>query len=361
MTDRQKVYTKTHQKLKELLKGQKQGHIATLAMMVSGIVLGKSGHLSKIAAEVPHPIREDSIEKRLSRFVKNDNIDVKTYFTPFARQILQRFRDKPMYFSMDGSSFGNGCMALVVGLVYKKRAIPICWIVYKGKKGHASAKRHIQVLELLKEIIPIDSDVTLLGDGEFDSVELLEWICQNTHWEISMRTAKNVQLKIGNEYFSFQDFCPQEGRRILFEDIGFTKQDLGPLNAVVWWGKGYKEPIFIVTTMNELNVVCSAYSKRFAIETFFSDQKSRGFGIDKSRIKSPERLERLLLGASLAFLWMVHLGLETIERGKKGLIDRKNRTDKSIFRLGMDWLRYCLKFGLPLTIEFTPPYVRSVR
>ena len=129
MTDRQKVYTKAHQKLKELLKGQKQGHIATLAMMVTGIVLGKSGNISKIAAEVPHQIQEDSIEKRLSRFVNNDSIDVKTYFMPFANEILQRFRDKPMYFSMDGSTFGNGCMALVVGLVYKKRAIPICWIV----------------------------------------------------------------------------------------------------------------------------------------------------------------------------------------------------------------------------------------
>ena len=361
MTDRQKVYTRTHRKLKELLKGQKQGHITTLAMMVSGIVLGKSGHLSKSAAEVPHPTREDSIEKRLSRFVKNDNIDVKSYFMPFARQILQRFQDKPMFFSMDGSTFGNGCMALVVGLVYKKRAIPICWIVYKGKKGHASAKRHIQVLELLKEIIPPGSDVTLLGDGEFDSVELLEWICQNTLWELAMRTAKNVRIKVGDDYFSFRDFCPKEGERVFLEDIGFTKQDLGPLNAVVWWGKGYKDPIFIVTTMDDLNAVCSAYSKRFAIETFFSDQKSRGFGMHKSRIKCPERLERLLLGASLAFLWMVHLGLETIERGYKAFIDRNNRRDKSVFRLGMDWLRHCLKYDISVPIEFTTPYTKSVR
>ena len=176
-----------------------------------------------------------------------------------------------------------------------------------------------------------------------------------------MKTAKNVRLKIGTEYFSFQDVSVQEGCRVLLENIGFTKQNLGPLNAVAWWVKGHKEPIYLVTTMYELNAVCSAYLKRFAIETFFSDQKSRGFGIDKSRIKSPERLERLLLGASLAFLWMVHLGLETIECGKQGLIDRNNRTDKSIFRLGMDWLRYCLKFDLPLTIEFTPPYAKSVR
>jgi len=42
------------------------------------------------------------------------------------------------------------------------------------------------------------------------------------------------------------------------------------------------------------------YQKRFRIETFFSDQQSRGFHIHKSHISDPQRLSRLLIAACLA-------------------------------------------------------------
>jgi hypothetical protein len=44
---------------------------------------------------------------------------------------------------------------------------------------------------------------------------------------------------------------------------------------------------------------------RFTIETFFSDQKSRGFNIDKSDLSSPQRLTRLMYASCLAYLWII--------------------------------------------------------
>ncbi|MFY9944069.1 MAG: hypothetical protein WAK57_17985 [Desulfobacterales bacterium] len=40
---------------------------------------------------------------------------------------------------------------------------------------------------------------------------------------------------------------------------------------------------------------------RFTIETFFSDQKSRGFNIDKSHLSCPQRLTRLMYASCLAY------------------------------------------------------------
>jgi hypothetical protein len=40
------------------------------------------------------------------------------------------------------------------------------------------------------------------------------------------------------------------------------------------------------------------------IETFFSDQKSRGFHLHKSHIADATRLARLLIAACLAYIWM---------------------------------------------------------
>lgn len=54
---------------------------------------------------------------------------------------------------------------------------------------------------------------------------------------------------------------------------------------------------------------CRLYSKRFRIETFFSDQKSRGFHLHKSHLSDPQRLSRLLIAAYLAYIWIIYLVL----------------------------------------------------
>ena len=49
---------------------------------------------------------------------------------------------------------------------------------------------------------------------------------------------------------------------------------------------------------------------------------------------------------------MVCLGLFTLATSNHKLIDRTDRVDKSIFRLGLDWLKYSLKKGLPIQVYF---------
>jgi len=85
----------------------------------------------------------------------------------------------------------------------------------------------------------------------------------------------------------------------------------------------------------------------YAIETLFSDKKSRGFHIDKSHLSEPTRLARLLIATSLAYIWMIYLGLSVIQAGCTDLIDRVDRVDKSLFRLGLGWLHYLLKWEKP--------------
>ena len=62
---------------------------------------------------------------------------------------------------------------VMVGVLYKKRALPIAWVVYKGKKGHTTAERHIQALEKVQALLPEGKEVILLGDAEYDTTEML--------------------------------------------------------------------------------------------------------------------------------------------------------------------------------------------
>jgi len=49
---------------------------------------------------------------------------------------------------------------------------------------------------------------------------------------------------------------------------------------------------------------------------------------------------------------MILQGLRVIAERKTTHIDRTERNDKSIFRLGMDWLRHCLKRN----VDFEPMF-----
>ena len=77
----------------------------------------------------------------------------------------------------------------MVGGVYKKRAWPIAWWVYKGQQGHTTAMRHIEALEKGKMLLPETAKVILLGDAEYDTAEMLLWVPENTQWNYVLRTA----------------------------------------------------------------------------------------------------------------------------------------------------------------------------
>src|SRR5690554_8043755 len=94
MTDRYRVYTKVKKTLKSMMKLDHQGQLATLAMMIAGIVLSRKAQLSVMSSEIPTATQEQSIEMRMRRWVKDD-LDVEAVYMPFARQILEALSHLP--------------------------------------------------------------------------------------------------------------------------------------------------------------------------------------------------------------------------------------------------------------------------
>jgi len=352
MTDRHRVYTKVKKTLKQMLKLDHQGQVVTLAMMITGIVLSRNAQLSVMSSEIPVKAKEKSIEMRMRRWVK-DELDVEAVYLPFARQILEALRHSPLILVMDGSQAGRGCMVLMVGVLYQKRALPIAWLVYKGKKGHASAERHVQVLEKVRPLLPEGSEVVLLGDAEYDTTEMLLWMEKSTTWKYVLRTSPQIYVQTSQSSQALRDYPLNQDQLFFLKDVAFTQTSPVVLNAIGWWGMDYQEPIFLITNLEGAYDACRYYRRRFRIETLFSDQKSRGFHIHKSHLSDPVRLSRLLIAACLAYIWMIIQGLRVLAEGMLDRIDRGDRRDKSLFRLGLDWIKYALKHS----IDFQPAFL----
>ena len=96
----------------------------------------------------------------------------------------------------------------------------------------------------------------------------------------------------------------------------------------------------------------SPFSRKKVYGGEFSDQKSRGFNIQKSHLTDPQRLSRLLIAACFAYIWVIYLGSLCDKEGWRGIIHRKKRCDLSLFQLGLRILEHFLNEALPIPVQF---------
>jgi len=356
MSDTQRQFRTIRNQLNRLYPTEPEGnlarHLNTLAALLSGIVSSRRTNLPAIAGKVPDGALPESRVKRFSRWINNERIDLETYFLPYARCLLESLAHHPLLLVMDVSAIGRGCATLTINVIYRKRALPLAWIVRQGSKGHFAEELHLALLEQIAPLMPPDAEVIFLGDGEFDGTQLQDIINTTYHWKYVCRTAHSIQLKEDEVTFTPGEVALSPGECISFPRVLFTREEYGPVHVIGWWETGYEEPIYLVTNVKNAHQACTYYKKRFRIETFFSDQKSRGFHLHKSHLADPERLRRLMIPACLAYIWIVYLGLVATEEGWIPIIHRADRCDLSLFQLGLRLLDHFLNEGDEIPVAF---------
>jgi hypothetical protein len=324
-----------------------------LAALISGIVASKSTQLPKIAAKVPDGAKPESRVKRFTRWIDNAHITAEGYYAPYAELLLAHLALQTLGLVIDGSAVGRGCVALMIHVVYKGRALPLAWVVRPGKKGHFPEALHIALMEQVQELIPPGAHVVVLGDGECDGTDF-QYTLQEAGWSYVVRTGSNSTVAWDGDTFRCETVgaCIKPGTLVALRDVLFTEAAYGPIMLLCCWAQGYKDPLYLVTNIAAADEACRWYAKRFRIETFFSDQQSRGFHVHQSHISEATRLSRLLMAACFAYIWIVYLGALCEQDGWIGMIHRGDRCDLSLFQLGLRLLDYVLNEGGTIPVAF---------
>jgi hypothetical protein len=328
--------------------GHRARHLTTLVAMICGLAGGQRAHLSVIADHAPSDgADQESVLARFRRWLKHDAQTQDGWFLPVAAALLANLTQQPLVLVLDGSVVGRGCVALMLSVVYHGRALPLAWVVVQGTKGHFPQATHCALLTQMQHLIPPSADVTVLGDGEFDGTEF-QALLRHLHWKYVCRTAPNLLMTVYGQQRHIGALAPQRGERLAVRPAWITADEYGPISILAIWETAYADPLYLLTNMADLEAALTAYRKRAHIETFFADQKSRGFHLHKSHLRDPERLARLLIAACLAYLWLVYLGVCVLRDGWLKRLHRQDRCDLSLFRLGLRLLARCLKDALPL-------------
>ncbi len=335
--------------------GHRERHFNTLVALICGLAGGQSAHLATIADHAPScGATQESMIMRFRRWLKHDAQTHDGWFSPVAQTLLTNLAHQPLRLAIDGSVVGRGCIALMVSVIYYGRALPLAWVVINGKKGHFPQEMHCALLEQLHPLVPQAAEVIVLGDGEFDGTGL-QSLLRAFGWQYVCRTAPTLLMTVYGRERQIGAMAPNRGELLAVCPAWMTAEQYGPVSILAVWEAAYEEPIYLVTNMLDLDAALAVYRKRAQIETFFSDQKSRGFRLHKSHMRDPQRLMRVLIASCLAYIWLVYLGVCALRDGWLQRLHRQDRCDLSLFRLGMRLLARCLKDDIPIPEGFLVP------
>jgi DDE family transposase len=337
----------------QLRPKQRITQVQNFVWLVVGIYHSHSVNLSRIAGRVISAAKNVSTVRRLSRFLANPAIDVRSWYKPIAKAWLQsQFeRVSEVRLIVDGTKVGFGHQLLMVSLAYRRRAVPIAWSWVKHVRGHSSGKQQISLLKYVGTLLPNRAPVFVVGDSEFGSILVLQQL-EEWHWFYVLRQKGNTGLW-RNEPTNWQrmDVLVQwAGQSTWCSKAYLTEQYLHPVSALLYWQIGEKQPWCLATNLPDATLTLRYYRRRMWIEEMFGDFKKHGFDLETTLLRHAPRLSRLTLAVAFLYVWLLSVGSRTIRAGLRHLVDRKDRRDLSLFQIGLRFLDRKLLHVLPISI-----------
>jgi hypothetical protein len=349
------LYNTWMNKITQMLPNERITRRQNLASLLAGIFQSKSVHLSKVASKIPGTAMLVSITRRLDRFLESPAFRVRDWYEPIVKRLLAQRAGQEYRLIVDGSKVGFGHQFLVVTLAYRRRAIPLVWMWVRSSRGHSTSGRQLALLSYIYKLLPVDASVLLLGDSEFGAVEVLKQLDQ-WGWKYVLRQKGSHLVRENDQspWISLGSLLAKAGQSLWLGQRQLTQLHAYSVNVLAHWKLGEKEPWLLATNLPSLCEALKAYERRMWIEEMFGDLKDNGFDLESTHLRSVFKLHRLTFAVVLLFLELVTSGSKIIKNGLRRLVDRHDRRDLSIFRIGLYMRERHLANSIYFALDFYP-------
>lgn len=347
------LYHSCRKMMKELRPDERITRIRNFSWLMVGLYKSRSVHLAKVAEKIPGAAYLPSMTRRMRRLMNNPAIHVRTWYEPLAKSIIQQMADKEIRLIVDGSKVGSGHQLLLVAIAFRSRSIPLAWTWVKGSRGHSTSHKQMALLAYVHGLIPAESKVLLVGDAEFGEVDVQK-LLQKWHWKYVLRQKGRYLLKPSGfcHYQRLDSLVKKSGQSQWLEGVLLTAKYAYPVNFLAYWKPAEKDPWLLATNLTSLHATLKAYRRRMWIEETFGDMKRNGFDLECTHLRHFLRLSRLTLAVVLLYVWLVAFGSQVIKSGQRRIVDRSDRRDFSIFRIGRNMAERRITNGSKLNISF---------
>ena len=293
--------------------------------------------LEEIARRLPIPILLRSRVKKIQRFLSLAQFEIKKIWFPIIESWVEReWQEKETIYLVIDRSQWRAINLLMVSIIFKKRAIPVNFILLP-KKGNSNLAQQQEVLEpglkLLKKY-----RIVVLGDREFCGVELGRWLSENKKVYLSLRLKKNEYVELEKQiWFQLWELELQPGMSCYFQGVKVTKtKGFAGFNLAAKYKKRYrdktsKEPWYILTNLDSLAAAADAYAKRMGIEEMFRDFKLGGYNLEATHVNN-ERLIATIILISFAYSLSTFAGQTIKQKGVAKYVSRPTETNRAYQR-----------------------------
>jgi Transposase DDE domain len=230
--------------------------------------------------------------------------------------------------------------------------VPLYWELLDNNSGNSNATDRINLLENIIALLGIERIGIVIADREFIGHTWLKYL-KSKGIRFCVRVPKHHL--IGR----------LDGRRQSIEDLA-TEQPMYLKDCMVdgvWVNVLLKkladnDYLFLIGTLEDPKHLGQVYRKRWTIETVFQSFKKRGFDIESTHIKAPERLKKLVALVSIAFAISISLGIYQHEKVQKIKTKNHGYKEKSFCRAGIDWVKDLCKQSVETYEEVIGKFLR---
>ncbi len=325
-------------------------HYQTLAWMITGLLASKAVSLTEWADyTLSRAQYAQSTVRRFARWLQNERIQVHELYAPIIRQAIAEWGETTLYLALDTSQIWKQFRIIRVSLVFRGRAIPLAWKVIIHDSSTVGFETYRDVLDRVAELLPEGSRVVLLADRGFVDTALMDYLTKTLrwHWRIRIKSSVNVYRK-HRRRIKVSSIRLKRGQARLWHNVYVTNKRLGPVHLALAKPQGTRETWIIVSDEPTSVATFDEYGLRFDIEENFLDDKSNGFHLTDSQIRSTKALERLLFVLAIATLFLVSQGVAVVEAGKRRWVDPHWFRGSSYLKIGWKWVRQAAVRGWAL-------------
>jgi transposase len=224
-------------------------------------------------------------------------------------------------------------------------AIPVRWVLL-DKRGNSNTQERIDILAGFIKQFGKASIRGVLADREFIGEKWFKYLKkQEINFIIRIKKdakttsgqGREVQVKSLFRHLKAAEHCTiEEPRLITGVWVYLTALRLSD-----------GELLIIASSKNDGRQALEYYKERWQIETLFGCLKSRGFNLEETRVTDLERIKKLLIVPAIAFCWAHRTGEWQHDSVKPIKVKKHLRLSKSIFRVGLDFIRNALFNATP--------------
>jgi hypothetical protein len=311
--------------------------------LVTGLLLARHTALPRLAAhlrQVTPTAQTDSIERRLRRILAQTDWNAPAIFENVARASLRRLPAGRCVLLLDDTEQTDQCTLSTLALAYGGRALPLAWCRWSGKLHGAYWRQIDQLFDQAQRLLPAHVQPVVLADRGLASPMLVKLVQQHG-WDFLLRVQGATTLRMTRARSAPRCHLGElverpGGPSVTLDGWVFAAQPIWAHTAAVWRA-GYQDKWLLVSSLDLGTGLAALYAQRMKVESLFRDAKSGGFEWELSRVRRPDRAQRLLLGLMLAVLCAVLLGEAAMRAGEIPAYGRRPRA-VSLVRRGLDWL-----------------------